>query len=130
MRIYTSNKNIETVTLKGIANTNYYRNVNVNENGMINDLAGDFKPDWKSDKNGDYFEVDPGYLSLGNIFILELQSNENIVINEIETEGVYLKDNLLSNARVYHNGENIDAAGMVDNNVSSYYKTTYSDSDE
>ena len=44
MRIYTSNKNIETVTLKGIANTNYYRNVNVNENGMINDLAGDFKP--------------------------------------------------------------------------------------
>ena len=61
---------------------------------------------------------------------LELQSNENIVINEIETEGVYLKDNLLSNARVYHNGENIDAAGMVDNNVSSYYKTTYSDSDE
>lgn len=33
MRIYTSNKNIETVTLKGIANTNYYRNVNVNEMG-------------------------------------------------------------------------------------------------
>ena len=68
---------------------------------MINDLAGDFKPDWKSDKNGDYFEVDPGYLSLGNIFILELQSNENIVINEIETEGVYLKDNLLSNVSTF-----------------------------
>ncbi len=26
---------------------------------MINDLAGDFKPYWKSDKNGDYFEVIP-----------------------------------------------------------------------
>ena len=35
MRIYTSNKNIETVTLKGIANTNYYRNVNVNENELV-----------------------------------------------------------------------------------------------
>ena len=67
---------------------------------------------------------------LGNIFILELQSNENIVINEIETEGVYLKDNLLSNAEFIIMVENIDAAGMVDNNVSSYYKTTYSDSDE
>lgn len=130
MKIYADKDNIDKVILKSVANTNYYRNVNLSENGMINDLT-DGNIEWKKDDEGDYFVLSPDYLSFGNIFILEIEAKDDslISINEIETEAIYINDNVLNEAKIYHNDQEIDASEMLNNNVSSFYKTKYSADD-
>lgn len=130
LKVYGQKDSIENITLKSVAGTNYYRNINVDENGMVNNLVEKVTPEWKNDENGDYFEIDPNFLSLGNIFVLELSGSKQMIIDEINIDGLYLKDNILSEAKIYHNNELIDSHDMTDNNVASYYKTVNSEAEE
>lgn len=124
MKVYADPTNIDTVTLKSIANTNYYRNIDTTQNGLINTLVS-LTPEWNHDGGGDFFTLSPGYLSFGNIYILDIKTKDEkkVTIYEIETNAIHIKDNILNEAKVYHNDKEVDASQMFNNNISSYYKT-------
>lgn len=128
IKVYADKDSISQAILKLVADTNYYRHVDKNSHGKINTLI-DYTPIWETDDKGDYFIIDPQFLSFGNIFVLDLKTDNTIKIDEVIVEGIHLGDNQFAKAEVTHNGKVIDAFDMTDNVVGSYYKTEFHEND-
>lgn len=133
VKVYADKDNIDSVTLKCINQSNYYKNVNIDENGRVSNLVENLKVDWRNDSHGDYFLIEPNHLTMANIFVLDIKTKDkqsDLSIHEIDIEGLHLSENILSEAKVSLNGKNIDSSDMVDFDIQTFYKTKKGENDE